>query len=111
VARKGTQPFVTGFILEEYRETAKAMENRRIFPRSPWPAFEWFVSKCRIVEPAPLGHQRSRDANDDPYIACALAAKAKFIISRDPDLLALKKPFGIVIATPRQFLNHLAGLT
>jgi uncharacterized protein len=111
VARKQTQAFVTDFIVEEYRRTAAVMEGKGLFPRSVWPALDWFLSSCRRVEPAPLGKQRSRDPEDDPYLACAIAAKARFIISRDPDLLSLGKPFGVSIVTPRQFLSHLAGLS
>jgi putative PIN family toxin of toxin-antitoxin system len=109
VAKKQTQPYVTDFIVEEYRRTALAMETKGVFSRSVWPMLDWFLSACRHVDPVPLVRQRSRDANDDPYIACGLAAKAKFIISRDPDLLSLQKPFGIAILTPRQFLSYLAG--
>jgi predicted nucleic acid-binding protein len=45
---------------------------------------------------------------DDPYLACALAAGAKVIVSRDDDLLALEKPFGIQILMPRELLTRLA---
>jgi len=61
----------------------------------------------KLVEPAPLGKQRSRDAKDDPYLACALAAGAKVIVSRDDDLLTMNKPFGIQIVTPRELLTKL----
>ena len=67
----------------------------------------WYYDRVKIVEPAPLGKPRSRDSKDDPYLACALAAEAKMIISRDEDLLTLEKPFGIQIITPREFLVHL----
>ncbi|MBI5773712.1 MAG: hypothetical protein HZA89_08215 [Verrucomicrobia bacterium] len=43
----------------------------------------------------------------NPYLACALAAGAKFSASRDDDLLALEKPFGIQIVTPRDLLAKL----
>ena len=43
-----------------------------------------------IVDPAPLGKQRSRDPKDDPYIAAALGAQARAIVTYDKDLLALK---------------------
>ena len=68
------------------------------------------VGFARRTEPVPLGKQRSRDAKDDPYLACALAAKAEFIISRDADLLDLGKPFGIEVLTPRAFLSRVAML-
>jgi predicted nucleic acid-binding protein len=54
-----------------------------------------------------LSKQRSRDADDDSLLACALACRAKIIISRDEDLLVLEKLFGIDIMTPRQFLRKL----
>jgi hypothetical protein len=46
----------------------------------------------------------------NPSLACALEAGAKIIVSRDEDLLALGKPFGIEIITPRQLLANLAGI-
>src|ERR1700733_7712949 len=75
---------------------------------SPASTLSWYQDTVKLVEAAPLGKQRSRDAKDDPYLACALAAGAKFIISRDDDLLVLQKPFGIQIITPRELLIKLA---
>jgi len=46
--------------------------------------------------------------DDDPLLSCALASGAKMIVSKDKDLLALQKPFGIEVLTPRQFLSRLA---
>jgi predicted nucleic acid-binding protein len=59
----------------------------------------------KVYEPAPAGKQRSRDPDDDSLLACALASGARAIITKDNDLLVLKKPFGIEILTPRQFLS------
>ena len=53
------------------------------------------------------GKRRSRDFKDDPYLACALAAEAKMIVSFDGDLLDLEKPFGIEVCTPRALLRRL----
>jgi predicted nucleic acid-binding protein len=61
-----------------------------------------------MVLPAAIGKQRSRDPKDDPYLTCALGAKANLIVSRDEDLLVLQKPFGIEIITPRILLTRLA---
>jgi predicted nucleic acid-binding protein len=60
-----------------------------------------------LVEPAPLGKRRSRDARDDPFLACALASRAQFIVTKDKDLLALDKPFGVEIVPPREFYRKL----
>jgi len=73
----------------------------------PVTTLNWYYDRVKLVEPAPLGKQRSRDAKDDPYLACALAAGAKMIVSRDDDLLALGKPFGVQIVTPRELLAKL----
>jgi putative PIN family toxin of toxin-antitoxin system len=102
-------PFVTEEILAEYHRIIKELEADGTFKVAPWPLFHWFAAQCKTVEPAPLGKQRSRDPKDDPYLACALAANARFIISRDPHLLDLGKPFGVEIITPRAFLHRLAG--
>lgn len=74
----------------------------------PTTILNWYYDRVEVVEPSPLGKQRSRDVKDDPYLACALAAGAKIIVSRDEDLLALEKPFGIHIITPRLLLARLA---
>jgi len=57
-----------------------------------------------IVEPSRT-LSVSRDAKDDPIIACALAAKAGFIVTRDKDLLVLKEYSGIRIVSPEEFLE------
>jgi predicted nucleic acid-binding protein len=108
VARRRLRSFVTEAIIAEWRETISELEaGYARFRRDPWPTLEWLVSISRGVAPAALGKQISRDPKDDPYLACALAAGAEFIISRDADLLELEKPFGIEIVTPRTFLNRL----
>jgi len=57
--------------------------------------------------PAPLGKQRSRDATDDPFLACAVAAQAEYIVASDRDLLSLGKPFGAAIVTPAELLKRM----
>ena len=111
VARRKVRVFVTDEILDEWKLTLEKMQSKGAnFRRAPWPTLEWLSCVCHLVDPAPLGRQRSRDVKDDPYLACAVAAKAEFIVSYDSDLLDLEKPFGIAVVTPRQFLRHLATL-
>ena len=94
---------VTVPLLEEYEEIAGrvAAEIPGVDP-APW--IRWINNKAKVYEPAPLGKRRSRDPDDDPVLACALASGAKAIISKDRDLLILEKPFGIQIVTPWEFL-------
>lgn len=97
---------VTLPILREYRDVA-GRTARRIQRVNPEPWLSWIESKARVYEPADTGKQRSRDADDDAFLACALASGAKVIISKDGDLLDLEKPFGIRIVTPREFLTEV----
>lgn len=95
---------VTANILQEYREKAQVLAKR--YPQvNPNPFLRWIENECHRCVPHPLGKQRSRDASDDMFLACALASRAKYLITRDPDLLALEKPFGITIVTDEQFLR------
>jgi putative PIN family toxin of toxin-antitoxin system len=97
---------LTGEIFEEYRAVAASLQNR--FPaRNPWGALAWLRIKARWVDPAPLGKRRSRDPEDEPFLACALAAGAKYLVTGDRDLLVLGKPFGVETITPARFLVRL----
>lgn len=108
VARRRVRSFATEGIISEWKETIGELELEGTrFRRTPWPTLEWLIEASHVVSASSLGKQRSRDAKDDPYIACALAARAEFIVSRDADLLVLEKPFGIEIVTPRAFLSCL----
>jgi putative PIN family toxin of toxin-antitoxin system len=106
MAKRRITVFATLEILEEVRALVADRGNKFKYP--PVTTLNWYCDRVKLVEPAPLGKQRSRDAKDDPYLACALAAAAKVIVSRDDDLLALEKPFGIQIITPRELLAKLA---
>jgi putative PIN family toxin of toxin-antitoxin system len=106
MARRRITAYATEEILDELRELAVEIGFKS--RHSPQNLLNWYQSRVKRVEPAPLGKQRSRDVKDDPYLACALAAGAKIIVTRDDDLLALGKPFGIQIITPRELLVRLS---
>jgi uncharacterized protein len=107
VARRKAQPCVTEQIEFEYRETCLAFQQMHFPSRSPEPFLDWISRRAHHCVPTALGKQRSRDAKDDPFIACALSAEAMYIVSSDRDLLDLEKPFGISIVTPSEFLKQL----
>jgi putative PIN family toxin of toxin-antitoxin system len=69
----------------------------------------WYLERIRMVDAAPPGKQRSRDAKDDPYLAAAIAARAEVLVSYDKDLLVLDKPFGIEVIRPAQLLRRIKG--
>jgi putative PIN family toxin of toxin-antitoxin system len=49
----------------------------------------------------------SADPDDDKYLAAAIEGRATFVVSGDPDLLAVKEHEGVRIVTPRAFLQLL----
>jgi putative PIN family toxin of toxin-antitoxin system len=105
MAHRQVIAYATFETLNELRNLLEDRGNKVKFP--PVTTFNWYYDRVKLVEPAPLGKQRSRDVKDDPYLACALAAGAKIIVSRDDDLLVLKKPFGIEIIRPAEFLRRI----
>ena len=48
-----------------------------------------------------------RDPNDDMIVACAVAAGAEYVVTRDKDLLSLGSHEGISIIAPEAFLQIL----
>lgn len=48
-----------------------------------------------------------RDPNDDMVLACAVAAEAAYLVTRDKDLLVLEQYQGIAIVTPEALLAWL----
>lgn len=109
LARRQVFAFGTAFTIEETRETATELILHRKAKHNAAGALLWYLDNVRQVQPAPLGKPRSRDAKDDPYLAAALAAQARVIVTYDHDLLDLGKPFGIDIVRPGEFLNMLKG--
>ena len=103
-ASRGYLIAITEEILAEYRRKAETLAQR--YPQvNPNPFLRWIENECPRYIPSSLGKQRSRDATDDRFLACVLASQAKYLITRDPDLLALGKPFGIAIVSDEQFLK------
>jgi len=45
-----------------------------------------------------------RDSNDDIFIDCAIAGRARYIVTGDQDLLVLKQVMGVRIVDARHFL-------
>ena len=62
------------------------------------------------VSAEPLNSQVCEDADDDVFLACAVAAKAKIVCSGDRHLLACDGWNDIEVLTPRMFYNQLRRL-
>src|SRR6266496_3918584 len=97
LARRQAFAYGTEATLEETREVCARLIREKKPEHNATGRLTWYLNIIRLVEAAPLGKGRSRDPKDDPYLAAALAAKARCIVTGDKDLLALEKPFGIEI--------------
>jgi len=106
-ARRRIALCVTESILAEYEAVVPERLKEEMPELDPQPKLVWIRAKSKLFEPAPLGKQRSRDPKDDPYLACALAAHACYIITYDEDLLRLGRPFGIEIIRPAELLRRI----
>jgi uncharacterized protein len=62
---------------------------------------------AHIVEPQPLAAPASRDPDDDHVLACALAAQADLIVTRDLDLLDLTVYQDIPIVVAADALHRI----
>jgi uncharacterized protein len=71
--------------------------------------FEAIVVVADLVAGEYALHGVSDDPDDDKYIAAAVEGRASFIVTGDPDLLAIKEHAGVRIVSPRRFLDALAG--
>jgi putative PIN family toxin of toxin-antitoxin system len=91
-------------ILAEYRRIGELLAGQ--FPVIDLAAFlELLTINSEIVSAQPLPKSVCADPDDDMFLGCALAAKAKIIVSGDKHLLKVEKYHGIEILTPRRFVD------
>lgn len=63
------------------------------------------IERSDVTAGKQLPQMIGRDIKDDKFLACAIEARADYIITGDEDLLVLKEYEGIKIMTPREFIN------
>jgi putative PIN family toxin of toxin-antitoxin system len=91
-------------ILDEYKRVGEILSVQ--YPDIDFAGFmELVMSHAQIVSASPLGAPVCSDSDDDKFLACACAAKAKIIISGDKHLLNVGFYKGIEIFTPRRFVD------
>lgn len=100
-------PIVSEQIFDEYKRVLADVKQEEGFATDLSPWLEALKVAAVWIIPAPFGRSVCRDPNDDKFIEAALAAGARTLIARDPDLTVLEKPFGIEILTPRAWLSRL----
>ena len=86
------------------------LQRRYTYSASDIAAYEALLRSAFMhVTDLPLLTGIVRDPNDDMIIACAVAASATYVVTRDNDLLSLASYDGITMITPEAFLALLRG--
>ena len=101
--------FMSSDILEETAETLRYPHLRKRYDYSDTDIIAFcqdLVLVGTITDDAPIVPV-VRDPDDDKIVACAVAAGADYLVSRDKDLLILKEHEGISIISPEAFLRIL----
>ena len=97
---------VTEEIIGEYVRVGERLSER--FPGVDLgPALDLIAAVAVLVAPSPLPEPVCRDADDDKFLACALAAEARYVVSGDRDLLAVSPYRGVTVVRPRDFIEKL----
>lgn len=91
-------------IIDEYKRTIDKLTEQfaHINANSQ---LELIVLSSDICQPHRLSESICADPDDDKFIACAVASKAKIIVSGDRHLLEVSGYKGIEVLTPRQFVE------
>jgi len=101
---------VSPAILEEI---VRVLEYPKIarFHRWPRPRVEEFVAEFGYLGIMTPGDLRLDIVRDDPsdnrYLECAVEGMADYLVSGDQDLLEVQEYAGVLIVTPKTFLDLL----
>ena len=85
---------------------------RHYFGFSDELAYEWYARihrTCEVIEPEISLNVVERDPDDNKFVECAVAGRCGYIVSRDQDLLSLRRYEGIEIVRVEHFLAILNG--
>jgi len=87
---------VSGEVLAEIRDVLTRPKIQRRFPAVTDEVVERLLAalgqRSLLIAPVPRIFVYDRDPKDEPYINLAIAAGARFLVSRDSDILDLASP-------------------
>lgn len=91
-------------ILEEYERVGKILAEE--FPSiNLQPILDFVTIKSEIIPAERLSERVSDDPDDDKFLACAISANSKIVISGDRHLLKVSGFRGIKVMKPRPFVD------
>ena len=99
------QPVISQEIDDEYRSVGAALSKQ--YPAiDTIPIFEFVSKNMKMIIAPDLPEPICVDPDDDKFIACALAAGCKIIVSGDKHLLNVSGFCGIQVLKPRDFVDR-----
>ena len=94
-------------ILEEYRRVGQELGRQHADVSATFePLLALIAMHAMIVDAPPLIEPVSEDADDDMFLAAAVASQTRLIVSGDRHLLRVSGWRGIDVVTPRQFVDQ-----
>jgi len=105
-AETGHLTLVTTSAIEEVREVLvrpKFAARIRTLTTSVDELLESLLGIVQIIQEPKVVRVVRADPDDDKFIACAVAARVRWVISGDTHLLSLQRYKSIRIVTPQQF--------
>ena len=91
-------------MLDEYQRVGEVLSDQ--FPRIDLESILHFIAlKSELVVPKPLSKKICDDPDDDKFLACAVAGRARIIVSGDKHLLKVSGYSGVEVVRPRRFLD------
>ena len=91
-------------ILDEYHRVAAALSSK--FPTVEiLPIIELVTTHGQFVDTQGFDISLCEDPDDDKFLECAIAGNCKIIISGDKHLLRLPEYEGIIVLSPRNFVD------
>jgi len=109
VARQSFELVITPGILAEVRRALEYPRVRRRIAPGLDPV-EWLLDQAALAElvaDSDVAAGVSRDPDDDRYVSAALEGGASLVVTGDEDLLALAEHEGVIVVSPRAFLDLL----
>lgn len=87
--------FVSDYVLREVRELPAKLPAKLGVTADRVDRFILELGKCtEFIENVPAAFRHERDPDDAPYVDLAQATQARFLVTRDKDLLDLMKDAG-----------------
>ncbi|NUO81260.1 putative toxin-antitoxin system toxin component, PIN family [candidate division KSB1 bacterium] len=102
--RNRLQLFLNDDIRFEYLDVLGRFVESNVLRR--WQNWLAYPGKAGIVHTHLPHYSELRDPTDNPFLATAVFAQAHYLISRDKDLLVLKKFHGVEIVKPEEFMKR-----